>query len=101
VIIHLAASPTGQPACRIVVIENSHVYGQAFSLPHAVVYDDPAVLGAMTCIAQALRDIGMPVDGSEEAAKTAMAAPLWTRPLDEDALRDLLTRAWNGDPPRS
>jgi len=31
-----------------------------------------------------------------------MAAPYWNpRPVGEDELRDLLTRAWNGDLPRA
>jgi hypothetical protein len=31
-----------------------------------------------------------------------MVAPYWNpRPLDEEALGELLTRAWNGDPPRT
>ena len=51
---------------------------------------------------QALRDIGMPADGIEPAVRAAMAAPYWNpRPIEEDGLRDLLTRAWNGDPPRA
>jgi alcohol dehydrogenase class IV len=51
---------------------------------------------------QALRDIGMPADGIELAVRAAMAAPYWNpRPIEEDGLRALLTRAWNGDPPQT
>ena len=40
--------------------------------------------------------------GSSQAVKAAMAAPYWNpRPIEEDGLRDLLARAWNGDPPRA
>jgi alcohol dehydrogenase class IV len=51
---------------------------------------------------QALRDIGMSEDGIEQAVKATLAAPYWNpRPLEEAALRSLLTRAWNGDPPQA
>jgi alcohol dehydrogenase class IV len=53
-------------------------------------------------VKQALRDIGMPADGIALAVRAAMAAPFWNpRPLEGESLRDLLTRAWNGDPPRT
>jgi alcohol dehydrogenase class IV len=51
---------------------------------------------------QALRDIGMSEDGIEQAVKATLAVPYWNpRPLEEAALRSLLTRAWNGDPPQA
>jgi maleylacetate reductase len=99
-----------------------HAETHTIVLPHAVAYNAPTAPDAMERIARAigadnaaeglfelakrlgtklaLRDIGMPSDGIERATKAAMAAPYWNpRPLDEKALRDLLTRAWNGDPP--
>jgi alcohol dehydrogenase class IV len=99
-----------------------HAETHTIVLPHAVSYNASAAPEAMERITRALsagdatqglfdlaerlgtkralRDIGMPADGIEQAIKTAMAAPYWNpRPLDEEALRDLLTRAWNGDPP--
>jgi alcohol dehydrogenase class IV len=101
-----------------------HAETHTIVLPHAVAYNAPAVPEATDRIAQALgvedaaqglfelagrlgakqalRDIGMPADGIEQALKAAMAAPYWNpRPIEEDGLRDLLTRAWNGDPPRA
>ncbi|WP_150117870.1 maleylacetate reductase [Microvirga vignae] len=46
--------------------------------------------------------IGMPADGTKQAVRAAMAAPYWNpRPLEEQPSRELLTRAWNGDPPRA
>ena len=101
-----------------------HAETHAIVLPHAVAYNASAAPEAMNRIARAvgaenaaqglfelarrlgtklaLRDIGMPAKGIEQAAKAAMAAPYWNpRPLDEGALRDLLTRAWNGDPPQA
>jgi maleylacetate reductase len=100
-----------------------HAETHTIVLPHAVAYNAPAVPDAMERIAralgaadaaqglfdlagrlgakQALRDIGMPPDGIEQAVRTTLAAPYWNpRPLDEDPIRDLLTGAWNGDPPR-
>jgi alcohol dehydrogenase class IV len=100
-----------------------HAETHTIILPHAVAYNAPAVPDAMERIAramgvadaaqglfelaghlganQALRDIGMPEDGIEHAVKATLAAPYWNpRPLEEAALRDLLTGAWNGDPPR-
>lgn len=50
-------------------------------------------LGAPT----ALRDLGMPEDGIEKAVEIATQNPYWNpRPLSEDNLRDLITRAWSG-----
>ncbi|MBD2751232.1 maleylacetate reductase [Microvirga sp. BT688] len=99
-----------------------HAETHTIVLPHAVAYNAPAVPDAMGRIAramgaadaaqglfelakrlgakQALRDIGMPEEGIEQAVKATLAAPYWNpRPLDEAALRHLLTRVWNGDPP--
>jgi alcohol dehydrogenase class IV len=101
-----------------------HAETHTIVLPHAAAYNAPAAPDAMERIAralggtdaaqglfelagrlgakQALRDIGMPADGIELAARAAMAAPYWNpRPIEEDGLRALLTRAWNGDPPRA
>lgn len=101
-----------------------HAETHTIVLPHAVVYNASAAPEAMKRVAralgvesaaqglfdlagrlgakQALRDVGMPADGIEQALKAAMAAPYWNpRPIEEGGLRDLLTRAWNGDPPRA
>ncbi|MGF9761881.1 maleylacetate reductase [Microvirga sp. 0TCS3.31] len=101
-----------------------HAETHTIVLPHAVAYNAPAASEAMERVAralgvpdaaqglfdlagrlgakQALRDIGMPADGIEQAVRAAMAAPYWNpRPIEEDGLRNLLTRAWNGDPPRA
>ncbi|MDF3834530.1 maleylacetate reductase, partial [Cupriavidus basilensis] len=48
----------------------------------------------------ALRDIGMPEAGLERAARVAADNPYYNpRPVAYDAILDLLTRAWRGDPP--
>ena len=93
-------------------------------LPHAVAYNAPAAPAAMAAVAGALgtenaarglydlarrlgatldlRTLGMPQQGIERAADSAMANPYWNpRSLDRDAIRDLLARAFAGEPPRS
>jgi alcohol dehydrogenase class IV len=101
-----------------------HADTHTIVLPHAVAYNAQAAPEAMERIAralraadaaqglfklagrlgakQALRDIGMSENGIEQAVKATLAAPYWNpRPLEETALRSLLTRAWNGDPPQA
>jgi alcohol dehydrogenase class IV len=101
-----------------------HAETHTIVLPHAIAYNAPAAPDAVERTAralgtgevalclfelagrlgarQALRDIGMPEDGIEHAVKATLAAPYWNpRPLEGATLRDLLTRAWNGDPPRA
>lgn len=100
-----------------------HAETHAIVLPHAAAYNAAAAPEAMERVARALgtpdaaqglfdlagrlgakralRDIGMPAEGIGPAVKAAMAAPYWNpRPVGEDGLRGLLTRAWNGDPPQ-
>jgi alcohol dehydrogenase class IV len=49
---------------------------------------------------RALRDIGMPQSGIGRAAEQALANPYWNpRPLERDAIHDLIARAYAGDPP--
>lgn len=62
----------------------------------AALYDLAGAVGAK----RALRDIGMPEDGIEKAADQAMANPYFNpRPLERNAIRDLIARAWAGDAP--
>ena len=90
-------------------------------LPHALAYNAPAAPEAMSSLGKlfpgdpaialvqlakqlgaptALRDIGMPHEGIEIATRAALANPYWNpRPLEENSLRALITRAWAGDPP--
>jgi alcohol dehydrogenase class IV len=65
---------------------------------------DPA--GALYDLAQrigaplALKDIGMPRDGLERAAKLATENPYYNpRAISYDGILELLTAAWNGDRP--
>jgi maleylacetate reductase len=102
-----------------------HAETHAIVLPHAAAYNTPATPAAMARVARALgttddaarglhdlagrlratralRDIGMPADGIDEVVERTMADPYWNpRPLERAAIRDLLTRAWSGEPPRS
>lgn len=93
-------------------------------LPHAIAYNAQAAPHAIARIARALgaedaagalfdlarkndapvalRDIGMPAAGLDEAARLACANPYWNpRPADRDAVRGLLQRAYEGARPCS
>jgi alcohol dehydrogenase class IV len=99
-----------------------HAETHTIVLPHALAYNARAVPDAMTRIARAintadaaqglyhlarrlgvklaLRDIGMPEGGIDKAADLAMANAYWNpHPLKRNAIRDLIARAWSGDPP--
>ena len=92
-------------------------------LPHVISYNSRAAEEAVGILAEAircddaaeglyefnqmlgihasLRDLGMPEDGIDVIVKQTMTAPYWNpRSMDRLALRNLLTRAWAGDPPR-
>lgn len=99
-----------------------HAETHTIILPHAVAYNAQDVPEAMARIARALgatdaaqglydlarrlntkpalRDIGMPPDGIDKAADLAVTNAYWNpRPLERDAIRSLLARAWSGEPP--
>jgi alcohol dehydrogenase class IV len=92
-------------------------------LPHAAAYNAEADATAMQQIAQALgadsaptglyelghavhakmalRDLGLAASDLDRAADLAVEKPYWNpRPLDRDAIRELLERAWAGEPPQ-
>jgi alcohol dehydrogenase class IV len=92
-------------------------------LPHALAYNAPAVPGAVARVAKALdvddapagifelsqkveaphalRDIGMPESGIDEATDLALSNPYWNpRPLERQGIRNLIARAWAGEAPR-
>ena len=100
-----------------------HAETHAIVLPHAAAYNAPATQPAMRRIADAigaeeaaqglyefagslniplaLKDLGMPAEGVEKVAQTALREPYWNpRALRLDRLRGLLTRAYEGAPPR-
>jgi alcohol dehydrogenase class IV len=101
-----------------------HAETHAVVLPHAVAYNSAAAPAAMSRIARALgsgdaarglydlagrlgapralRELGMSEEGIERAADLAVQNPYWNpRPVERDAVRDLLARAWSGAPPHA
>ena len=97
-----------------------HAETHSVILPHALAYNAPAIGPVMDRLRPilgddparglqrlardlgapvALRDLGMPQDGLDRAADLAMTARYPNpRPLDRDAIRRMLDRAWRGDP---
>jgi len=52
-------------------------------------------------VPRALRDLGMPEEGIEQAADLAVKKPYPNpRPIERDAVRDMLARAWAGEFPQ-
>ena len=101
-----------------------HAETHTIVLPHALAYNAPAVPDAMKRIARAigtedaaqglydlarrlnaklaLRDIGMPESGIDKAADFAVTNAYWNpRPLNRNAIRDMIARAWAGEPPQT
>lgn len=64
--------------------------------PSEALYDLAESLGAP----RALKDIGLPEEGVDQAVQLALADDAWNpRPLEEAPLRELLQRAWSGRRP--
>ncbi|WP_332695462.1 maleylacetate reductase [Bosea sp. (in: a-proteobacteria)] len=101
-----------------------HAETHTIVLPHALAYNAPAAPQAMARIAAALgsddalagldellerlqvkrglKQIGMPAAGIERAADLAIANPYWNpRAIERSALRELIRRAYAGEPPRA
>ncbi|MDX3071071.1 maleylacetate reductase [Streptomyces sp. MI02-7b] len=101
-----------------------HAETHAVVLPHVVAYNAPAAAPAMERIGRALpgpdpaaavfafaarlgapralRDLGMPESGIASAADLIVRDGYWNpRPVDREAVRGLLRRAWAGEPPRA
>ncbi|MHC4043391.1 maleylacetate reductase [Bradyrhizobium sp. 23AC] len=99
-----------------------HAETHTIVLPHALAYNASAVPEAAMRIERAigtadgaqglfdlakrlgtkmaLRDIGMPESGIDKAADLAVTNAYWNpRPLDRNAIRELIARAWAGEPP--
>jgi alcohol dehydrogenase class IV len=99
-----------------------HAETHTILLPHSTAYNAEVEPDAMASIAEvlgvadapkglfdlekavgtptALKDIGMPEDGLDQAADEAMMASYPNpRPLDRDAIRKLLDNAWHGREP--
>jgi maleylacetate reductase len=101
-----------------------HAETHAIVLPHALAYNTIAISDIVERLARALgnglpaskiyqlsnelgiggglRTLGMPEDGIDRAADLAIMNPYWNpRPVERDAVRELIARAWAGEPPRS
>ncbi|MER5407197.1 maleylacetate reductase [Streptomyces sp. NPDC002769] len=99
-----------------------HAETHTVLLPHVVAYNGPMAPEAMARITRALpaddaasglfdfagrlgapralRDLGMPEPGIEQAAELIVRDGYWNpRPVDRTAVRALLTRAWAGERP--
>lgn len=99
-----------------------HAETHGIVLPHATAYNAPAAPEAMARIVRALgatdaaqglhdlarrigapralKDIGMPESGIDRAADLAVANPYRNpRPIEREAVRRLIARAWAGEPP--
>lgn len=99
-----------------------HAETHTVVLPHATAYNAPATPQAMVRLARALgvadsarglhdlagrlgapralKDLGMPEAGIDRAADIAVANPYANpRPIERDAIRTLIARAWAGEPP--
>ncbi|QKC82532.1 maleylacetate reductase [Mesorhizobium sp. NZP2077] len=100
-----------------------HAETHAIVLPHALAYNAPAVPDVMRKLAEvlgtddpamalydlarrvgarrALADIGMPQSGIELATDRALSNPYWNpRPLEREAIKGLIARAYAGQRPR-
>lgn len=98
-----------------------HAETHAIVLPHALAYNAPAISEAMAMLRSALgdddpaaalhrlarqvgapcalRDLGMPEAGIDVATDQALENAYWNpRPLERAGVRDLIARAWAGDP---
>lgn len=99
-----------------------HAQTHAVMLPHALAYNSPAVPDAMATLGRAfasddpaqalfdlgrdigaptaLRDLGMARNDLDRAVDLVFANPYWNpRPLEPEAIRAMLLRAWAGTPP--
>jgi alcohol dehydrogenase class IV len=100
-----------------------HAETHAIVLPHALAYNAPAVPDVMHRLSEvlgtddpamalydlagrvgarrALADIGMPQSGIELATDRALSNPYWNpRPLEREAIKGLIARAYAGQRPR-
>lgn len=100
-----------------------HAETHTVVLPHAFAYNAAAAPEAAERIARALggnnaalslfalsgtlgaprslKELGMPEDGIEKAADIAVKNPYWNpRPIERNAIRDLIARAWAGAEPQ-
>src|SRR5690606_8168126 len=88
-----------------VVAYNASAAGDAMAaLSRALGADDPAqalyALAGKLGAPRALREIGMPEEGIDHAADLVIENPYWNpRPIEREAIRRLVSRAWAGERP--
>jgi maleylacetate reductase len=101
-----------------------HAQTHTVILPHAAAFNTRAAPDAMQRLARALgasdaalglyelagrlgcpralRDLGMPENGIDQAVKLSLHNAPWNpAPIESEAVRELLAQAWRGDPPAS
>ncbi|KAI5123945.1 hypothetical protein M0805_006359 [Coniferiporia weirii] len=101
-----------------------HADTHTIVLPHALAYNAPNVPEALAKLARALdhedaveglnvlltklkvkrglKDVGMPESGIDHAADLAVKNPYWNpRPIEREGIREVIRRAWAGEPARS
>ncbi|RWE22158.1 MAG: maleylacetate reductase [Mesorhizobium sp.] len=100
-----------------------HAETHTIVLPHALAYNAPAIptvidslravlkadpamalyeLSGQIGAKRALSDIGMPQSGIDIATDRALANPYWNpRALEREPIRELIARAYAGDPPQA
>src|SRR5262249_4058378 len=105
-----------------------HAQTHTVILPHATAFNAPAAPDAMARLARALgatdaalgavvglhelsgrlgcpralRDLGMPESGIDQAVTLTLRNAPWNPvPVEAEAVRELIRRAWRGDPPAS
>lgn len=76
------------------------------TLSRAVGTEDPAdalfKMAGYFGVSTSLRELGMPESGIDRATDIAVRDPYWNpRPVEKDAVRELIARAWTGAPPKS
>jgi alcohol dehydrogenase class IV len=99
-----------------------HAETHTIVLPHTLAYNAPAAPKAVARMAsalcvenapgglfdlsrkvgapRALKEIGMPEEGIDEATDLALSNPYWNpRPLERQGIRNLIARAWAGEEP--
>jgi maleylacetate reductase len=99
-----------------------HAETHAIVLPHALAYNGPSAPEAIQRLSETLlsprpelsfhtiakqlgiggglRKLGMPEEGINAAADQAIRHPYWNpRPIERDAMREVIRRAWAGEEP--
>jgi alcohol dehydrogenase class IV len=100
-----------------------HAETHAIVLPHVLAYNARATPKATQLLAEALRSkqpdlslfmiaeelgikgglraLGMPEEGIDQAVDLAVKNPYWNpRPVEREAIRELIARAWAGEAPQ-